>query len=296
MSVPEAATLHHLRSRLARALRAPIRRYRSLRVDDTVAGWLPDVHAERLRAFPKVFRVGEHGVAFAPELDSEPARTQALDPVVASLAEEGALTAWRNELYPCTTAFGVPPWFVVERAAARYFGIRTWAAHVNGLVRAGSEVRMWFARRSARKPIDPGMFDNLVGGGIAAGEAVRAAVVRESWDEAGIDAGRAGGIAPAGALTLRRERADGLQWETIFVHDLWLPAEFVPVNQDGEAVAHRLVTLPEALRLLAAPGGPDEVTLDAALVALDCLLRLQVPGLLPADDAALRALCGREFA
>ena len=36
---------------------------------------------------------------------------------------------------------------------------------------------------------------------------------------------------------------DGLQRETVFVHDLVLPPDFVPANQDGEAVEHRLVDL-----------------------------------------------------
>ena len=52
--------------------------------------------------------------------------------------------------------FGAPPAFVIERAAARYFGIRTWAAHVNGVVRDAGTASMWFARRSEHKAIDPG--------------------------------------------------------------------------------------------------------------------------------------------
>jgi hypothetical protein len=49
-----------------------------------------------------------------------------------------------------------------------------------------------------------------------------------------------------GAVEICRMQPDGLQRETIFVHDLWLPAESTPAGQDGEVVAHRLVTLPEA--------------------------------------------------
>ena len=238
----------------------PAQRYRPLRVDGSIAGWLNDARAARLQSFGGVFRVDDDQVTFAPDLASEPARTRALAPVVAALADEGALTAWRDEQYACAPAFGAPPWFLLERAAARWFGIRTWAVHVNGLVEVDGAIAMWFARRSPRKAIDPGMLDNLVGGGIAAGESVRAAVVRECAEEAGIAAPLAANAAHMGTFTVRREGVDGLQWETIFVHDLWLPAGFVPANQDGEVVAHRKVTLADAARLLAAPGGPDEVT------------------------------------
>jgi 8-oxo-dGTP pyrophosphatase MutT (NUDIX family) len=225
-----------LAARLERALRAPALHYRPLRIDGSVAGWLADHRAARLRAFDRVFRVGDDAVTFVPGLDSERERTRALDPVVAALAEEGALSAWRDEQYPCASEFGAPAWFLIERAAARWFGIRTWAAHVNGLVRMEGGTAMWFARRSPRKAIDPGMLDNLVGGGIAAGESVRAAVQRECWEEAGIAKAHADRAQVAGTLTLRREGADGLQWETVFVHDLWLPPDFVPAGQDDEVV------------------------------------------------------------
>jgi 8-oxo-dGTP pyrophosphatase MutT (NUDIX family) len=280
-----------LAERLGRALRPPVLRYRPLRIDGHSAAWLTDARAARLRRFDRVFRVDDDEVTFAPGLANEPARTRALAPLVATLAEEGALSAWRDERYACAPAFGAAPWFLVERAAARWFGIRTWAAHVNGLVRTDDGIAMWLARRSPGKAIDPGMLDNLVGGGIAAGETVRAAVERECREEAGIAPALAAQAVGTGALTLRREGAAGLQWETVFVHDLWLPGGFVPASQDGEVVAHRRVALAEAARLLAASGGPDTVTVDATLVALAALLRFAGTELFGDDAAALRAFC-----
>ena len=86
--------------------------------------------------------------------------------VARALADDHRLTAWRNECYAVANEFGALPWFELERAAARYFGVRTYAAHVNGLIRLrNGDVAMWIARRSAAKAIDPGMLDNLVGGG-----------------------------------------------------------------------------------------------------------------------------------
>ena len=77
----------------------------------------------------------------------------------------------------------------------------------------------------------------------------------------------------AGEIHVCRSQPDGLQRETIFTHDLSLSAEFVPSNQDGEAVEHRLVSLSEAAALIANDCGPDVVTADASLVILDFLLR-----------------------
>ena len=167
--------------------------------------------------------------------------------------------------------------------------MRTYAAHVNGLVRLADGVAMWVARRSPAKAIDPGLLDNLVGGGIAAGASVAATVVKESWEEAGIDAPLAREAVAAGVVHLFRGQPDGLQQETIFVHDLWLPAGFVPEGTDGEAVDHRLVSLEDAAWLIAVRDGADAVTADAGLVILDCLLR---HGLIAPDAPDYLALEG----
>jgi 8-oxo-dGTP pyrophosphatase MutT (NUDIX family) len=132
---------------------------------------------------------------------------------------------------------------------------------------------VWFARRSARKFVDPGMLDNLVGGGVAAGASVAATVEREAWEEAGIPGELARRAVPAGAIHVRRAVPDGLQRETLFVHDLELPPDFIPANRDGEAVEHRLVDLAEAARLIAQDGSADDATVDASLVVLDFLIR-----------------------
>ena len=271
------ATANAILARLAQALAPPQKRLRPLRIGANVAGWLDDERAARLAGFAGVFAVDGDGVRFAPALHDEASRTGAMAGVAATLAAEGALTPWRDERYAVGPAFGEPPWFLMERAAARYFGVQTYAAHVNGVVSdvvpGAHETRMWFARRSADKAIDPGRLDNLVGGGMAAGATVTETLVKEAWEEAGIPGALAARAEPAGTVRLFREQPDGVQSETIFVHDLWLPADFAPANQDGEAVGHRQVALDEAARLIAVAGGPDEVTADASLVVLDFLLR-----------------------
>jgi 8-oxo-dGTP pyrophosphatase MutT (NUDIX family) len=109
-------------------------------------------------------------------------------------------------------------------------------------------------------------------------------VIKEAFEEAGIDAPLAAQSVAVGTLDVCREQPDGFQRETIFVYDLWLPQDFVPACRDGEAVEHRLVPLHDAAALIANSAGPDVVTADASLVILDCLLRLEAI----APDARLR--------
>ena len=253
-------------------LAVPCGRYRPLVVDDEPVAWLDDERASRLFAFSDIFRPDAGRIAFVAALASPAQRTLALDRVARTLAAAGLLTAWRNERY-AVGAPGTPPLFELERAAARYLGVHTFAVHVNGLVDRSDGTHMWLARRSLRKAIDPGLLDNLVGGGVAAGATVQATLVKEAWEEAGIPAAVAHAAQPAGTVHICREQRDGLQRETIFVHDLWLAADFIPACQDGEAVEHRRVSLLDAARIVANSAGPDVATADASLVIVDCLIR-----------------------
>jgi len=146
---------------------------------------------------------------------------------------------------------------------------------------------MWLARRSPTKAIDPGLLDNLVGGGIATGYGVLDTLRKEAWEEAGIPADVAARARAQGSIDICRPQPQGLQRETVFIYDLELDAGFKPANQDGEAVEHRQLTMSDAAKLIAADDGDNAVTADASLVVLDCLLR---HGALGPDSPGLRAL------
>lgn len=275
------------------ALRRPARAQHLFVVDGAIAGRFDAERAARLADFDRVFARRGAGIEFARGVEGPRQRTEALEQVARTLAAEGRLTPWRGERYAVGPGRAAAPWFELERAAARYFGVRTYAAHVNGLHAAPPRAarqdapELWFARRAAHKAIDPGLLDNLVAGGIAAGQSIAATVVKEAWEEAGIAAELAGRALPVGAVHVYREQPDGVQHETIFVHDLALPRDFSPTPTDGEVAEFRRVDLAAAARLIAQADGPDVVTADASLVVLDCLLR---HGAIPADAGPYLAL------
>lgn len=265
-----AITIRRIEERLARLLAPPSVTLVRLEADGSTVGRLTPARAARLAQFDVVARRAD-ALVLRGDRDE---RDRAMARIAHALAREGALTKWRDERYAVRNAFDAPAHFDVERAAARYLGIRTYAAHVNGLVRTEDGVRMWLARRSASKAIDPGMLDNLVGGGIAAGASIEGTVVKESWEEAGIDAALAARAVRTSELAIFREQPDGIQDEIVYAHDLWLPGDWTPANQDGEAVGHRLVPVEEVARIIGNDVPPDVMTADASLVALDCLVRL----------------------
>ncbi|MDF0604127.1 DUF4743 domain-containing protein [Neisseriaceae bacterium TC5R-5] len=182
----------------------------------------------------------------------------------------GWLNTWRNENF---TIFGMNgrPYFELERAAFRPLGLTSCAVHINGLSRlASGEVKMWVGRRSPFKEIDASRVDNMVGGGVAAGESLLQALVRESWEEAGIPHELLQHLSPQSLLLAERLVPRGLHREWLYAFDLWLPLGVVPCNQDGEMSGHSLFSLAEVEQLLIG----ERFMIDAALACIDCLERL----------------------
>jgi 8-oxo-dGTP pyrophosphatase MutT (NUDIX family) len=187
-----------------------------------------------------------------------------------ALREQGLLVGWRDEAFP-VRGEGDEILAVVERAAARFYGLLTWAAHANGYVAdaAGRPTHLWIAERSAAKATDPGKLDNLVGGGVPIGQTPRETLLREGQEEAGLRRALTANATCGATIELHRDVPEGVQHERVFVHDLALPIDFEPRNRDGEVAAFRGHPIDEALEIAAS----GAMTVDAELVTLDFALR-----------------------
>lgn len=203
---------------------------------------------------------------------------------------DGRLRGWRDESYALVDLDAHPPGtplpavlVPIERAASRFWGSLTLGAHCNGYVAdaAGRPTHLWVARRSLRKPTDPGRLDNLIGGGVPIGQTPFEALVREGWEEAGVSADLMRQAHAGGVYALLNDIPEGFQREHLHVHDLALPEDWVPANQDGEVDGFLRLPLAAALDLAAG----TEMTVHAALATLDFALRHHL--LDPAEQARL---------
>lgn len=240
-------------------------------VDGVLTGWMKRSFADRLEEWPEYFTVRPRGVGMLGHFETPEHRSAAIAEVVESLAAQTVISGWRGELVTAAESFYSPPLFHIERAATRHFGLTVYASHLNGLTVRHGEPYMWIARRADDKSIDPGLLDNMVAGRIARGMSAFGTLVKECYEEAGMDAGIARTAKGAGAVRCKREVDEGLHNEIIFTHDIILPENFVPANQDGEVADFTCMPIAEVLRLL--EGKPASFTVDAALVVLDCLIR-----------------------
>jgi 8-oxo-dGTP pyrophosphatase MutT (NUDIX family) len=221
-----------------------------------------------LQRWPQWFSLGPEGI----ELLAAPAeRDTVLAEVNAGLRDAGLIRAWRDEIYAIVAAPDTPPLALIERAAARFWGTLTFGAHCNGYVADGQgrPTHLWIARRAWHKPTDPGLLDNLVGGGVSHGQSPFEALVREGFEEAGLDAATMRRATPGAVIALACDIAEGFMHEHLHAFDLCLPEDVVPANQDGEVAELHRLPVAEAIERAAA----GEMTVDATLVTLDFALR-----------------------
>jgi len=184
-------------------------------------------------------------------------RSEALQRVLLTLRDAGHLPSWRNETFNFFSADSDRPLLQAERAGFYFLGMRSDAVHVNGVTANG---RMWIARRSASKAVDPGLLDNLCAGGLGADETQMQAVVRELYEEAGIHLQSVHELRYAGNVNVGRVREGGWHEERLQVYNLLVAAGEQPANQDGEVQDFQLLEAAEIARRIA--GG--QFTPDAA--------------------------------
>lgn len=236
---------------------------RPLTVAGRVAGWITPRATECLAGMAGV-RVTDEAVHVA----AVPRERLSLDAVMGrialALSDGGCLRGWRNELLD---VYGEGRRLcVLERTAMRPLGLLTKAVHLNAW---SSDGRLWLARRADTKSTDPGKWDTLVGGLAAATEGLDTSLVRECFEEAGLQPADICGRSPLRIiLRMHRRLPEGFQVEDLLVSDCVLPDSIVPQNQDGEVSEIRLVAVDEAWAMLEA----DEFTHEAEACILDSLV------------------------
>lgn len=245
-------------------------RYRTFRVDGIEVGRVKDDFAAALGNFPDVFSVSGDGVELAEGLSGFEQRTKAVDRVSRKLAERRVIRGWREEQFPVATSFKSPALFHMERAAVPLFGVRAYGVHMNGFLGAGAGMKMWIGRRGLDRLMAPGKLDQIVAGGQPAGLSPRQNLIKESAEEASIPAELAGKAIAVGGISYCMERAEGLRRDLLFNFDLELPADFEPVNNDGEIAEFHLWPIEQVIETVR---DTDEFKFNCSLVVIDFLIR-----------------------
>ena len=232
-------------------------------VGSVAEGFLGQIGLQRLmdKAYKLLKEEREGGPVWHLDVRAD-ATSDALNTLAAALRDQGRCGPWRNEqlaVYnPAGELVGT-----VERGAVRVLGVATRAVHLVGLAPDG---RMWVQKRSMDKPNNPGLWDTLMGGMVAAADTLAQALARETWEEAGLRVDALLGLQHGGQVDFSRPSREGggagYMRERIDWFSAQVPGGMEPCNQDGEVECFELLTL-DAVRERIARG---LFTLEAALV------------------------------
>lgn len=244
--------------------------FRDFRIEGVRVGRLKQSMWEALRQWPDLFTVTADHVALSGECGSFATRSDVLAEVTGALVAQGMISHRHGEAYPVTAAGREQAYATIDRAAAPYFGLRAYGQHINGFVRDRNGIKLWVARRAADRRNFPNKLDNLVAGGLPQTLGLQENLQKECWEEASIPSETARQARPVGALTYCKETRVGLKPDTLYCYDLELPADFRPVNADGEVAAFYLMPVEEVAQIVRET---DEFKLNCNLVIIDFLLR-----------------------
>ncbi len=233
-------------------------------------GWVELGFAKHLKPFTDVFKLTNQRLTVNQELATPESRTRALAPVLEALHQAGVIDSWVGEPYAVSHAFTEKPRMLMERAAVSYFGVRGFGVHVNGLVKKTDGIYIWIARRTRDKPFWPGKLDQMVAGGQPYGIGLQENVIKEAAEEAAIPETLASTATLVSEIHYRGQNRRGMNVDTLFNYDLWLPEDFVPENTDGEVDQFILMPLPEMAQLT---DNTREFKDNCNLVNIDLLLR-----------------------
>ena len=248
--------------------------YRAFFVDEVQYGWAFNDFVDKLKAYDSVFTIEANSLKIDSSLTTCEERSEAIKPVLQQLHKEGIIDTWVNELYAITNNYGDEPALLIERAAVSYFGARGYGVHINGLVEKCDGVYIWIAKRAKDKPFWPGSLDQIVAGGQPAGISLMENVIKESAEEAAIPKSLSSKAELVSEIHYRgethSERNRGLNVDTLFNYDLWLPEDFIPINTDGEVDEFILMSLAEMAHIT---DTSNDFKANCNLVNIDLLIR-----------------------
>ena len=244
--------------------------FTALLVDDRRVGWVRNDYVSSLKQFPEVFEFTERDIALHHSLNSQQARTEAIQGAIDVLIKDGVIDKHYGEVYPVTATHKDAPEFLIDRGVASWFGTRTFGQHLNGYVYRNGALLMWIARRAMDRGYEPGKLDQLVAGGFPHGITARENMRKECMEEAGMQADLADQAIAVGALTCCYENLRGVKPETLYCYDLELPDDFQPVCTDGEVDEFILMPIEEVAEIVR---DTAEFKLNCNLVVIDFLIR-----------------------
>jgi 8-oxo-dGTP pyrophosphatase MutT (NUDIX family) len=259
----------NLLHRVESVIRWDATKLRPLWIEGRIMGWPTHAVAERLKALPH-FLVDKRSVRLSPQIAGYERMTAVFDEATDALVASGLVPKRRKERYPLLRRFEETPLAAVDRGLVPVLGLRSFGIHVNGYVRAKDGLKLWVGKRARDKATAPGKLDHLIAGGQPLGLSLADNLVKEAWEEAGMQAELARSARPVGLVSYKTFFTDGQRDDVLFCFDLEVPADWTPEPQDDEVEHFDLWPIERVIERLEKS---EDFKFNVGLVIVDFLMR-----------------------
>lgn len=208
-------------------------------------------------------------------------RRDAIDRILLPERKKGTfrvLNKWTGERFPI---FGPNRELIadLERSASGLFGIVTYGVQLIAYRDDEGGLRIWAARRSSKKTLYPDRLGVTVGGSLPAGETPYECLIREAYEEAGLESqlveshavsvGTISYVTSSEAKTTSGGESGLIRAEIQYVYDMKVGKDVIPTPNDMEASNISLYSVDEIKRAL----DDGELTPANACLMLDFFIR-----------------------
>ncbi len=143
----------------------------------------------------------------------------------------------------------------IDRSLMHFFGCKASGVHLNAYVEKtdSNNVRkkyLWIAKRSAAKLYDPNKLDNIVAGAVPFGFSNFDALKKEALEEAGISEEISRKAIYENTILYKSQKYNGLRNDIVYIYNLEVSENFVPIPVDGEVEEFFLISCDEVLEML----------------------------------------------
>lgn len=259
-------------------------------------GWVYRDNLPVLSHFPQIFNINPDTVLFTEQFlkSSFEIRNSLLAEFSLFLKKNQIIQNWRDEAYgiyyPNSDLKNAL--FTIERGVAPFLGFRVFGVHINGYQYSQNHQqieKLWIAKRSKLKFIEPHKLDNLAAGGLSYGENPLETAQREAMEEAEVPVLLTEKLQFISRFNYLTEHENMIRNECIFMFDLPLPQEFTPVINDGEVEDFYHLS-PKEVEIVLLDG--DQFKPNSGLVTLQFLLRKNLTSFNAAQKSFLQQKLG----
>ena len=177
---------------------------------------------------------------------------------------------WMDEPFGFYLPGQAQPIGSVPRGSVSHLGIRAYGVHANGYTYRDGQLHMWVAKRALDKPTFPGLWDNMVGGGLTAGHTPEEVLEKETLEEAGLSLDQARNVQYQGTLNYQHAHASGIRNDCLYVYDIELPPDVEPIPNDGEVDCFECWPIEKVLEVV---DSTEDFKYNCNLVIAEFLLR-----------------------